>query len=145
MASNNVTLCPVCLTASIVRRIWATNNDTDISTVMINDGWTQVTSANVINALWDAVEAIGEDRLWIKKAEVGTHSIKSDAAMTIYLGECPIYMIMLIGRWFSNAFLRQKSDGIQSERCKENADFTELPTHTRNQQKDLIGSPSPMQ
>ncbi len=26
--------------------------------------------------------------------------------MAMYLGECPVLMIMLIGRWSSNAFLR---------------------------------------
>jgi hypothetical protein len=62
-------------------------------------------STNVINALQDAVEAIGVDRLGIKKEEVGTHSIRSGAAMAMYLGECPVYTIILIGRWSSDAFL----------------------------------------
>ncbi len=26
--------------------------------------------------------------------------------MAMYLGECPVYTVMLIGRWSSNAFLR---------------------------------------
>ena len=26
--------------------------------------------------------------------------------MAMYLGECPVFMIMLIGRWSSNTFLR---------------------------------------
>jgi hypothetical protein len=56
-----------------------------------------VASANVINALQDALEAIGEDRLGIKKEEVGTHLIRLGAAMAMYLGECPVYTIMLIG------------------------------------------------
>jgi hypothetical protein len=63
-------------------------------------------SKNVINTLQDAVEAIGEDRLGIKKEEVGTHSIRSGAAMAMYLGERPVYTIMLIGRWSSDAFLQ---------------------------------------
>jgi hypothetical protein len=40
-----------------------TTNDTHISAVQINDKLTHLTSTNVINALQDAVEAIGEDRL----------------------------------------------------------------------------------
>jgi hypothetical protein len=52
------------------------------------------------------VGAIGETRLGITKEEVGTHSIRSGAAMAMYLGECPVYTVMLIGRWSSDAFLR---------------------------------------
>ena len=72
--------------------------------MQINGKLTHVTSTNVISALQDAVEAIGEDRLGIKKEEVGTHSIISGVAMAMYVGECPFYMIMLIGRWSSDAF-----------------------------------------
>ncbi len=62
--------------------------------------------AQVINALRDVVGAIGKTRLGIDKEEVGTHSIRSGAAMAMYLGECPVYTIMFIGRWSSDAFLR---------------------------------------
>jgi hypothetical protein len=65
-----------------------------------------VTSTNVINALQDAVEAVREDRLGIKREEIGTHLIRSGVATAMYLGECPVYTIMLIGRWSSNAFLQ---------------------------------------
>ncbi len=41
--------------------------------------------------------AIGKMRLGIAKEEVGTNSIRSGAAMAMYLGECPVYMVMLIG------------------------------------------------
>jgi hypothetical protein len=64
-----------------------------------------VTSQQVINALCNAVGAIGEARLGIAKHELGTHSIRLGAAMAMYLGECPVYTIMLIGQWSSNAFL----------------------------------------
>jgi hypothetical protein len=59
----------------------------------------------VINALRDVVGIIGKMRLGVAKEEVGTHSIRSGAAMAMYLGECPIYMVMLIGRWSSDTFL----------------------------------------
>ena len=52
------------------------------------------------------VVAIGEDVLGLKKEQVGTHSIRSGAATATNLGECPVYTIMLIGRWSSDAFLR---------------------------------------
>jgi hypothetical protein len=60
----------------------------------------------MINVLQDAVSAIGEIKLVIKKEDVGTHMIRLDAAMAMYLRECPVFMIMLIGCWSSDAFLR---------------------------------------
>ena len=50
--------------------------------------------------------AIGKDLLGIKTIDVGTHSIRSGAVMAMYLGECPVYTIMMIDRWSSDAFLR---------------------------------------
>ncbi len=60
----------------------------------------------MINALRDAASAIGEVKLGIKKEDIGMHSMRSGAAMAMYLGECPVFMIMLIGHWSSGAFLR---------------------------------------
>jgi hypothetical protein len=70
MASGDTKLCPVCSAAAIVQRIRGysgTTADTPISTVLINNKITQITSENVISALRDAVEAIGEHRLGITK------------------------------------------------------------------------------
>ena len=60
----------------------------------------------MVAALRDAVVSIGEDALGFKKEQVGTHSIRSGSAMAMYLGEFPVYTIVLIGRWSSDAFLR---------------------------------------
>ena len=109
MASGDTKLCPVRSAAVIVQRIRGYNGttaDTPISAVLVNDQITQVTSENVIIALRDAVVAIGEHRLGITKDQIGTHSIRSGAAMAMYLGECAVFTIMLIGRWSSDAFLR---------------------------------------
>jgi hypothetical protein len=38
--------------------------------------------------------------------DIGTHSIRSGAAMAMYLAGVPVFTIMLIGRWSSDAFLR---------------------------------------
>ncbi len=40
-----------------------------------------------------------------QRCKIRTHSIHSGLAMAMYLGECPVYTIMLIGRWSSDAFL----------------------------------------
>ena len=65
-----------------------------------------VTSKQVARALQDTVTAIGEDVLNIKAEEVGTHSLQSAAVTVMFLGGLPVYLIMLMGRWSSNAFLR---------------------------------------
>ena len=65
-----------------------------------------VTSAEMVAALRDAVCAIIEDKLVFKAEQVGTHYQRSGAAMAVYLGECPFYTIMMVGRWSSDAFLR---------------------------------------
>jgi hypothetical protein len=100
-------LCPVQSAAAIVKRIKkypGTSQNSPISTVFDHGIMTQVTSNHVINALRDVVGAIGEARLGIKKEDVGTHLIRLGAAMAMYLGECPVFM-MLSGRWSSDAFL----------------------------------------
>ena len=50
----------------------------------------------MVAALRDTVVAIGEDVLGFKAEQIGNYSFKSGAAMAMYLGECPVYKIMLI-------------------------------------------------
>ena len=49
--------------------------------------------------------SIGEGVLGIKMHEVGTHPIRLGAAIAMFLGQCLVYTIMMIGRWSNNAFL----------------------------------------
>ena len=83
-----------------------TTNETPISAVLLGSRIMHVTSKQVAKALQDTVTAIGEDLLNIKAEEVGTHSLQSAAAMAMFLGGLPVYLIMLMGRWSSDAFLR---------------------------------------
>ncbi len=101
-------MCPVRFAAGLAWRIWSykgTDSNTRVSAYISNGVVEQVASAQVINALQDVVGAIGETQLGIAKHKIGTHLIRSGAAMAMYLGECPVYTIMLIGHWSSNAFL----------------------------------------
>jgi hypothetical protein len=72
---------------------------------MSNGTVKHVMSRQVINALRNALCTIGKARLGISKEEICTHSIRLGAPMAMYQGECPVYTIMLIGHWSSNAFL----------------------------------------
>ena len=38
--------------------------------------------------------------------DIGLHSIRASGAMAMYLNGVPVYTIMLLGRWSSDAFLR---------------------------------------
>ena len=52
------------------------------------------------------IVCIGEEKLSINRDDIVTHLIRSSAAMAMYLGKCPVYVIMMIGRWSSDAFRR---------------------------------------
>jgi hypothetical protein len=60
----------------------------------------------MVNALEAAMEAVDRDVVNIQAGEIGTHSIHSGASMAMYLGEVPVYTIMVLGRWSSDAFLQ---------------------------------------
>ena len=108
-ATRDKTMCPIQAAVELVRRIRSyqgTDDDTPISALLIGSRVTHVTGKQVANVLKDTVRAIGEDVLNIKADEVGTHSLRSAAAMAMFLGGLPVYLIMLMGRWSSDAFLR---------------------------------------
>lgn len=109
LASEDELLCPCKTWAKIVRRIrrypGATDN-TPVSAVWRYDRIEHITSKEMVKALQAAVVSIGEEKLGIKKEDIGTHSIRSGAAMAMFLGEIAVYTIMMIGRWSSDAFLR---------------------------------------
>jgi hypothetical protein len=146
MASQDARLCPVRGAAAIVRRIRkypGSSQDSPIMTVTVNRHHKKVTSTHMMNALRDAVGAIGEVKLGIKKEDVGMHSIRLGEAMVIYLEECPVFMIMLIGLWSSNAFLRyirkqvMEFSQIVTKRMLSCQNFRHISNiHTRVQQDD---------
>lgn len=107
--SEDDLLCPVRSWAVVVKRIRSypgANDDTPVSAVWNNDKIEHITSKQVIASLRMASKAIGEERLDFKISDIGTHSIRSSAAMQMFLGERPVYVIMMIGRWSSDAFLK---------------------------------------
>ena len=69
-----------------------------------------ITSKQVLTTLRWAADDLGEDTLGYHSDEIGYHSVRSGAAMTMYLAQYPIrvptYTIMLQRRWCGDAFLR---------------------------------------
>ena len=124
--SNDPILCPVRNTAALVTRIRSipgTDDDTLACTYQNEKGKVCVVSQTVLLKHYRiAAEAIGEDKLGFKPEEIGTHSVRSSAAMAMFLANTPIFLIMLIGRWCSDAFLRyirkQVLDSVQGISAK---------------------------
>jgi hypothetical protein len=107
--TDDSVLCPVLQWARLVKRIWTypgASLDTPVCTVWRNGRMEHITSKSILQHLRAACSSYGSARLGFEPHEVGTHSLRSGAAMEMYLGEIPVYTIMLIGRWSSDAFLR---------------------------------------
>ena len=59
----------------------------------------------MINEIKFAVSGVGQDILGFTADDVGLHSVRGSLAMLMYLAKEPVYTIMLVGRWSSDAFL----------------------------------------
>ena len=106
--TGDALFCPVRTFAKIIKRIrnyTTSNDDTPISAVWRHKRIDRITSKEMVVALRNAVETYGQSKLGIAKKDIGTHSLRAGAAMSMYLGGCPVYVIMMIGRWSSDAFL----------------------------------------
>ena len=67
----------------------------------------------IANLCLNGVVMIGETKLGIRRSEIGTRSIRSGAAMALYLAGVPVFSIMLVGRWSSTAFLKYIRKQVQ--------------------------------
>jgi hypothetical protein len=108
MSSGDVNMCPLQMGAAIVCRIrsyYGATDDTPILAFWQFNRINHVTSKQVTAAMKDALVSGGEEVLHIHKNKIGMHSIRLGAATAMFLGRCPVYLIMMIGCWSSNTFL----------------------------------------
>jgi hypothetical protein len=138
-------LCPVKAWAAIVKHLLldpATRSSTPINACRVPPTSTRartpgkrvfLSGDDMITAIRTAASTIGENHLGFTVEELGTHSIRSGAAMAMHLAHVPSYTIMLIGRWSSDAFLRyirvqvmQFAQNV-SGRMITNQDFYSIP------------------
>jgi hypothetical protein len=109
-ATTSRVLCPVKTSAAIVKRMEndGLTDDAFIFTYKDDDGSLyDLTGPIALKLLRTYVGVINYKSLGINDpAEVGLHSIRASAAMAMYLNRVPVYTIMLLGRWASDAFLR---------------------------------------
>ena len=109
-------LCPVQMCALIIRRIMSykeTNKNSPVSLVKHKSQIINVTGEMIANLCHGGVVTIGEIKLGIRRSETGTRSIRSGAAMDMYLAGVSVFLIMLIGRWSSTAFLKYIRKQVQ--------------------------------
>ena len=92
-----------------------------------------INSSAVLKSLRSAAAFIGFDILGCHPDDIGTHSLRSGGAMAMCLNDIPVYTIMLIGRWLSDAFMRyirkqvqQFSRGI-AQKMINSPDFFTIP------------------
>ena len=108
LTKKHATFCPLWAWVALVQQIWSysgTCPETPVSAVWRSGKIQHVTSCELVEALRSTVIKIGEDSLGFKADNIGTHSIRLGSAMAMYLEECPVYTIMMIGCWSSDAFL----------------------------------------
>jgi hypothetical protein len=112
------TMCPVIQLVHLVRRLLAipgTTDDTPINTYLPTASSTpsHIKADKILQRLRMGVSILGKDVLGYGPEEVGLHSLRSGAAMAMYLQGIPVYVIMLLGRWSSDAFLRYIRRNVQ--------------------------------
>jgi hypothetical protein len=85
----------------------STTPDTPVNQFLLTNGkYTHFTGPQLLKRLRLAAAAIGSDNLGFTPDQIGLHSTRSGAAMAMYLAGVPVFTIMLLGRWSSDAFLR---------------------------------------
>ena len=103
-------LCPIRRLASIVARIHRTvpsaNDDTPINAIYLSTRESRVSSSSLRTFIRSTCTCGGGTPTFgYSAADIGTKSIRSGAAMSLFLMNHPVHKIMILGRWSSDAFL----------------------------------------
>ena len=108
--TSDPVLCPVRRLASLVarihRRIPQASPDTPLSSMCLRTKVCRVSSTSLRNALRSTCTLMGgKDAFGYTAADIGTRSLRSGAAMSLFLMNHPVAKLMILGRWSSDAFL----------------------------------------
>jgi hypothetical protein len=103
-------MCPVRRTAALVRRILRTipraDSDTPINSIQVHGQTLQISGSFLRDQLRKTCQDMGgKATLGFDPHEIGTKSIRSGAAMALFLMNHSVHRIMILGRWSSDAFL----------------------------------------
>ncbi len=105
-------MCPVFAAAKIIQSIHSYNlpadkfRDTQINFVKSGSTYYTIPSSVFLSKIRLVVRTLGHEKLGFHPEDVGTHSNRLGGAMGMFLAGTPIYTIMLMGRWLSDAFMR---------------------------------------
>jgi hypothetical protein len=109
---GNGEMCPVKAAIETVLRIVEYDlppeklKDNPINFVQFEGRGFTVSSSLILQRIRGAVASLGHEALGFSPDKVGIHSNKSGGAMGMFLSGTPVYTIMLMGRWASDAFMR---------------------------------------
>ncbi len=115
--TNDNLLCPVKIWSKIIKRILSypeSNQETTVNVFKLNnESMYKFTGKDLLAHLRRAADSLGPNVLGYTSDQIGLHSARSGAAMAMYLAGIPVYTIMLLGRWSSDAFLRYIRKEVQ--------------------------------
>jgi hypothetical protein len=105
--SGNHHLCPVRAAAAVVKRLRSFGAAPDAHIFKYADEKGRIKELTAKSALLHLRDYIGtvDKNFGLDPQDNGLHSIRASAAMGMYLNGIPVYTIMLLGRWSSDAFL----------------------------------------
>ena len=112
-------MCPVKSWAFTVRRLIKLPGHTATTTVdtFYNSSTgelARLTATSILQLFHATAESMGFASLGFLPDEIGTHSNRAACAMCMYLNGVPVYTIMIVGRWSSDAFLLYIRKQVQS-------------------------------
>ncbi len=92
---------------------------------------------DLLTHLRRAADLLGPHNLGYTSDQICLHSAQSGAAMAMYLAGVPVFTIMLLGGWSSDAFLRyirkevqEFSNSVSSKMIRSEKFFTISESHT---------------
>jgi hypothetical protein len=108
--TGDPTLCPIRRIASLVERIYrrvpSASLDTPINTMFLLSTESHASSTALRNFIRSSCTCGGgKTTFGFSASDLGTRSIRSGAAMSLFLMNHPVHKIMILGRWSSDAFL----------------------------------------
>ena len=115
----DLVMCPVRSWAKVSRLVLSysgSDDSTPVNTYFDEDKKiiTLLPASEMLSAIRTTVTRMGVDTLGFTASECGTHSNRSGSAMAMYLAGVPVFTIMLIGHWSSDAFLLYIRSQVQS-------------------------------
>ena len=108
--TGDPTLCPVIRFGTQVKRILRTIPDasgtTTINTIAISGRIGLITNTYILNIIRNTCSSFGGQAAFgFDSHEIGNKSIRSGAAMALFINDVSTAKIMILGRWSSDAFL----------------------------------------